>query len=478
MCAQAVRRVWAAFHRRGHHAGRLAARRRLGLFLLTFCTVGWRPAGGPASAAKPKLSDLVPEHRTRAVLLAAAQRGDTIAGVQPHKIKGTGQRVYVLELEEDFAVRSTGARSRWGIRGNPRGDEPYIHAEELRTIPADAMVWIKRLTAEEREAAHGAERYSREVEEVGGDAPRGRRMLGLTPEGVVWIANRSHRKLSDLTENNFVLKDPGGLAWYQDWQVGTCGTDRECRQRYAGYVREYGVKNVPTTTSREDAARRTSAPFEEEPEELRTWYSMYQADEAERGPGRQWLRNRLGREQQLSCPADFRVMSEAQVTTFVTTMLNQLRQREDRPKSFLSCAPGAIPRDQGANVERSVSWAFKITELATASWVTRAGSEERYVTQTCKAFFKLGETAVGKQGVQASQAFFENMLDKAGCGRRIPVPDGVMKELSEKLFKPYASQLRMEWGLSDAKYSRFGAIFKTMAERLSPAALGHQHGQS
>jgi hypothetical protein len=215
MCAQAVRRVWAAFHRRGHHAGRLAARRRLGLFLLTFCTVGWRPAGGPASAAKPKLSDLVPEHRTRAVLLAAAQRGDTIAGVQPHKIKGTGQRVYVLELEEDFAVRSTGARSRWGIRGNPRGDEPYIHAEELRTIPADAMVWIKRLTAEEREAAHGAERYSREVEEVGGDAPRGRRMLGLTPEGVVWIANRSHRKLSDLTENNFVLKDPGGLAWYQ-----------------------------------------------------------------------------------------------------------------------------------------------------------------------------------------------------------------------------------------------------------------------
>ena len=42
--------------------------------------------------------------------------------------------------------------------------------------------------------------------------------------------------------------------------------------------------------------------------------------------------------------------------------------------------------------------------------------------------------------------------------------------LAHGLFRPYASALRMEWGLSDAKYNRFGQLFKSIASTLSPGA--------
>ena len=83
---------------------------------------------------------------------------------------------------------------------------------------------------------------------------------------------------------------------------------------------------------------------------------------------------------------------------------------------------------------------------------------------------KLGETAATAAGAAATQAFYREMLrrdQKRGGTMTVDVPKAAMEELSLSLFRPFASILRMEWGLSDVQYSRFGKLFVELAGPLS-----------
>ena len=186
------------------------------------------------------------------------------------------------------------------------------------------------------------------------------------------------------------------------------------------------------------------------------------------------------------------------------------------------CGADEIPRDFQAVTKasmrcraRSCSWSMLLSELAVADWAAPAGAKVRkaaklaqkvgptyafysciptgmhgptcifwanltpfsrkvqYVHDTQDAMLKLGETAAGAAGAAATQAFYREMLrrdQKRGGAMTVDVPKAAMEELSRSLFRPFASILRMEWGLSDVQYSRFGKLFVELAGPLSEEA--------
>ena len=493
--------------------GRPLRKRSLLVFVLALAVVDYWLV---AASTKPSLKDIPAADRTRAKLLAQVERGAEIAGVRPYKLGA--KWVYVLQNEPDFTGRG-GARARWNFRADPRGHPPHYHPDEVQTLPATAYVWARKWTEEEAAAAPPAGGPRRELKLAETSTAPAQKLLALTGEGVVWAAHNSAKMLATLTETKFTFKEE---SQYVDWLDGICSdmpgeAGRMCRADYAGYVRDYGHRlggeyvvpsshrargfTVTTDASAQGTgSRRGSDPGLISPddwsehylEQLRAAGSEHQDVNKE---GRAAVRRAMKElpAERLACPRDFATMTEAQITTFFTSALHFMRGRADRPSSYTKqheqCAAtgmdaegveelGPIPRDVGAHWERSASWAVLVTELAVSKWAARAGTtSQHHIASTHKCFLKLGEVGARATGLAASRKFYEDMLCTASESGDIAltVTPATMEELSEKLFRPYASTLRMEWGLSDAKYQRFGKLFKSIAGTLSAEAQAVVH---
>ena len=131
-----------------------------------------------------------------------------------------------------------------------------------------------------------------------------------------------------------------------------------------------------------------------------------------------------------------------------------------------------LQRDFGKKVPRSSTWGMMVAEMATTDLAARAGAGIEYQQSTQNATFVLCGAAANTDSARCTEGFVRDMLRRSYKGKSVTVdvPASVQKELSDKLFRPYVALLRMEFGLSDAQYQRFGKLFLELTEGLTPAA--------